>query len=90
MNKLLAKYLTIVFVIATFMGSLHHHNDFKTHTDCQVCTVQQNITDIDTPSDVSYITLFSLQSESTLILLTTLQTEECYSSFSARAPPLYT
>ncbi len=89
-NKLLSQYLTIVFVIATFMGSLHHHNDFKIHTDCQVCTLQHNVTDIDTPSDVNYVALFSIKSESTLLPLTDLQTQQTCTTFSARAPPIYT
>ena len=71
------------------MGSMHHHNDMQSHSDCQICTIQNNVTDIDTPSDVNYLVLFSTISEATLSSLENLQTEKKHFTFSARAPPLF-
>ena len=88
-QKLLVKYISIIFVIATFMGSFHHHDDLQEHSNCQICIVSHNVADIDTPTDVSYLTLFSNPSEATLSSLESLQTQHNQLFFSARAPPLF-
>ena len=89
-QKLIIKYISIIFVIATFMGSLHHHNDMQEYNDCQICTVQNNISDIDTPLDVNYLTIFSVACEATVANLENLQTKKQHLTFSARAPPSLT
>jgi len=88
-EKLIVRYISIIFIIATFMGSLHHHDDLRTHSDCQICSIQHNVADIDTPIDVSYLTLFSATSEATFVSLENLQTKKQQLTFSARAPPLF-
>jgi len=88
-QKLIIKYISIIFAFATFMGTFHHHNDLKKHNDCQICTIQNSIADMDTPMDVTYLTLLSLISESTITTLENLQTQKDYRTFSARAPPFY-
>ena len=87
-QKLIVKYISIIVILSSFMGSFHHHNDLKQHNDCKICTLQHNINDIDTPVDVSYLTLFSLRSEATVTELQSLHTQKYLSTFSARAPPL--
>ena len=89
-QKLIVKYISIIFIVATFMGSMHHHNDMQEHSDCQICTIQHNVEDIDTPTDVSYLTLFAIISEATLSSLQKLLTHKKHLCFSARAPPLFT
>jgi len=89
-HKLLINYISIIFVIATFVSSLHHHHgDIQEHNDCQICTVQHNITDIDTPTNVSYLILFSISSEATLNSLKELFVQANNFTFSARAPPSF-
>jgi len=88
-KKLLRKYISIIFIFATLLGIFHNHNDLKEHNDCKVCTVQHNMTDIDTPVDVCYITLFSTISEATIVALTKLQTQKKHFTFGARAPPFF-
>jgi len=88
-QKLLVKYISIIFVIATFMGSMHHHNDLKVHSDCQICSISHNVSDIDTPTEVSYFSLLSNVSETILGSLKNLQTEHIELSFHSRAPPLF-
>ena len=83
------KYISIIVMLASFMGSFHHHNDLKQHNDCKICTIQHNVTDIDIPVDVSYLTLFSIQAEATIARLTNLQPQATHFTFSARAPPLF-
>jgi hypothetical protein len=85
----MVRYISIIFAIATLMGSMHHHDDMRTHTDCKVCMVQQNIVDIDTPIEIDYLTLFSRVSESTLVNLQILHIQKVNLAFSARAPPFY-
>jgi len=88
-QKILIKYISIIFVISTFMSSFHHHNDLQEHNNCQICIVQSNIADIDTPTDVTYLTLFSTPSEATLVNLQNLQTQKQHLTSTARAPPLF-
>jgi len=88
-KKLIIKYISIIFVIATFVGSLHQHNDFQEHNDCQICTISHNVSDINTPTDINYLTLFTVLSEATLANLPNLQIEKHFFTFSARAPPVF-
>ena len=88
-QKLLLRYISIIVILASFMGSIHHHNDLKQHNDCKICTIQHNVSDIDTPIDVNYLTLLSIVSEATLSTLSSFQLEKQDFSFSARAPPLF-
>jgi len=88
-DKLIVKFINIIFVLATFLSALHHHNDLQEHNDCQVCIISYNITDIDTPVDVYYITLFSTISEATIATLEKLQTQKKHFTFGARAPPFF-
>jgi len=88
-QKLIVKYISIIFVIATFMSGLHHHNDLQKHSDCQICTIQNSLTDIDTPSNVNYVTSLFIESQETLTDLKNFQLAQKHLTFSARAPPLF-
>jgi len=83
----LKKYLSIVFVLATFMGVLHHHHDLKPHNDCQICTIQSNLESADTPTETLYISEIDLYSESILTPLCAFIDTQTYSTLNARAPP---
>jgi len=87
--KLLHKYLGILFIVAMSMGVFHHHNDLKQHNDCPICTISHNLTDIDTPTEVSYLTTLALQSESIIVRLTDLHQKALTSTLKSRAPPLF-
>jgi len=86
-RKLVVQYISIIFIIATFMGSLHHHNDMQEHNDCKVCTIQHNIVDIDTPVTVNYVQLFTIASATPLINLQNSLEKNLNFSLNARAPP---
>jgi len=89
-HKFLIKYISFIFVIAAFVSSLHHHDgNIGEHNDCQICIVQHNIIDIDTPIKISYLTLFSITSEATLASLKELYTQKSRFTFGARAPPSF-
>jgi len=86
----LRKYFAVVFVVATLLGSMHHHNDLKQHNDCQICTIASSIADADTPVDFVYLTLLSLQSEATLTQLPEFTQQHVALQFHSRAPPQIT
>lgn len=87
MYKWLKKYLSIVFVIVTFMGVFHHHKDFQTHENCQICTIQSNLANADTPPIVVYVQSLDIKSQSTISAIFTLNINKLFSTLNARAPP---
>ena len=84
---LLSKYISIIFVLATFMGSVHHHNDLKSHSDCQICTIQNTIADSDTPVETTYLQELSLQSEAVTTRLDSFEYKQVAATLHSRAPP---
>ena len=88
-RRFFRKYLSIVFILATFLGVLHHHNDLKQHSDCKICTLQSSIAHADTPVDVVYLTKLDIYAESILIKLTNLHSKELTNLLYARAPPSF-
>lgn len=85
--KVTKKYFSIIFIVATLLGVLHHHNDLRVHNDCQICILQSNITNGDTPQDVVYITPLEHFSEQILSKPKKLHVKTFYSNISSRAPP---
>ena len=81
------KYIALIFVLATFMGVLHHHDDFKVHNDCQICTIQSSIADADTPVEVLYFTQLNIASKSTVKIPKTRHSKTLTNPLKARAPP---
>lgn len=87
--KLLKKYFSIIFVLATFMGVFHHHEDHKQHNDCQVCTIQSNIANADTPTDIDYLSNIELFSEVVITKLPNIHESQEFILLKARAPPFF-
>ena len=83
------KYLSIIFLVATFMGVFHHHDDFQQHSDCQMCIIQASIANADTPSDVLYISKLELLSEVTKGNLPQFFLKEHNAPLRARSPPIF-
>lgn len=69
------------------MGVFHHHEDLKQHNDCQICTIQTNIANADTPEDAVYLQQISTLSESIIADLSTLNIASIKLTRNARAPP---
>jgi len=88
-NRFCRKYLSIIFIVATLMGVLHHHDDLKQHSDCQICTVQSSIANADTPVDIVYFTKLDIFTESIVTALINLHTQAQRNSLNARAPPSF-
>jgi len=86
-NRFFKKYLSIIFIIATFMGVFHHHNDLKQHNDCKICTVQSSLAHADTPVEAHYLTSLELINESVVTALISLHVTKIDNQLKARAPP---
>jgi len=86
-NRFFKKYLSIIFIVATFMGVFHHHNDLKQHNDCKICMVQSSLTHVDTPVDAHYLTDLEIFTESILTPLVSLHVKQVDNFIQARAPP---
>ncbi len=87
-KRWIKKYFSIVFVLAMFVGVLHHHDTLQVHNDCQICVIQSNIVDIDTPIQSTYLTDIELKSYSPLTEFKNLQNYKKYQKLQARAPPV--
>ncbi len=83
------KYFAIIFLLASFATSMHHHDDLLQHDDCQVCVVQSNIFNADLPSDVTYVSQIDIQSEEIIAQLTSLYLDIYSKQYHSRAPPLF-
>ncbi len=88
-RRFLRKYLSIVFMLATLLGAMHHHNDLKQHNDCQICTIQSNIVNADTPVDVVYLTQLDIYAESIVAEFENLHAQKFTIHFFSRAPPFF-
>ncbi|SFV52837.1 hypothetical protein MNB_SM-6-346 [hydrothermal vent metagenome] len=88
-KKWLRKYFSIVFVFAMLLGSMHHHNDLKQHNDCQICTIQSNLSHADTPVDTLYIQDIILQAQTPITALSNLIASAAQIRLTARAPPQF-
>jgi hypothetical protein len=87
LQRILKKYIAIVFVAATFMSVFHHHDDLKIHTDCQLCMIQNLMTNSDTPSETNYFTHLDIPSEAIVEKLENLHAKLTKNTLQARAPP---
>jgi len=83
----LKKYLSILFLLATLLGEMHHHNDLKQHNDCKICAIQASMANADTPVDVVYVTKIDIFHEAISKQLTNLHALKLTNPLNARAPP---
>lgn len=84
---LLKRYFYIAFIVATFLGTFHQHNDFLQHSDCQVCSIESNIADGDTPVQTIYFTKLDIPLEAILLEPSNLHPNQQANLLNARAPP---
>jgi len=83
----LRKYLSIIFLVATLFGEMHHHNDLKQHNDCKICIIHASMAHVDTPVDVLYVTQLDIFHEAIVKQLTNLHSLKLTNPLNARAPP---
>ena len=88
-KALISKFISIIFVFATLMASTHHHDDFKSHADCQICTIETTLSLADTPVDVFYLGELYIINEAVVGFLDDIVIQKEHYNFSARAPPFF-
>ena len=81
------RYLGIVFIVATLMGSFHHHNDLKQHNNCPICIINANLFSGDETPKVTYLQDIEFISEAITKALKTLHDIKLVKSLKARSPP---
>jgi len=86
-SSFVRKYLSIIFLVATLFGSMHHHNDLKQHSDCKICTIQSSMANADTPVDVVYVSQLDIFHEAIVKQLTNLYALKLTNPLNTRAPP---
>ena len=86
-SSFVRKYLSIIFLMATLLSGMHHHNDLKQHSDCQICTIQSSMANADTPVDVVYVSQLDIFHEAIVTQLENLTTKKYFNPLNARAPP---
>jgi len=79
--------LSALFIVATLLGAMHHHKDFKSHNDCQICTLQFNLSSGDIPTEPVYFQELSNYSEEIISRAQSLHVSSLISNLNARAPP---
>ncbi len=81
------KYLSIVFLLAIFTASFHHHDDVSKHNSCQICTIISSINNADIPTEVIYFTQLSLLHEVITTYVPSFHLSLTNTTFHSRAPP---
>jgi len=82
------KYISIIFILATFIGVFHNHNSLQQHNDCQICVIQSSIANADTPSETFYLTKLELFADAIESNLPQFFLKYHSSQLHARAPPI--
>lgn len=85
----LKKYFAIVFLFATLLGGMHHHNDLKQHNDCKICVIQSTMLDADTPAIVHYIDEIALYAQTPVTFFANFILDTHTTTLKARAPPQF-
>ncbi len=83
---MMKRLLSVLFLTATLLGTLHYHKDLVSHHDCPVCTLQSNLSSGDTPSS------YTLKHSPALFIQPPIYLEHLKQSnkpltISTRAPP---
>ncbi|WP_297483572.1 hypothetical protein [Sulfurimonas sp.] len=86
-HSFLRKYFSIIFLVATLLGSMHHHNDLKQHNDCKICIIHASMANADTPVDIIYVSQLDIFHEAIIKQLVSFHSTEFINPLNARAPP---
>jgi len=81
------KYLSTIFLFSILLGSMHHHNDLKLHSDCKVCVVHSHLLTADVPSETLYLTQLDLFNDSFLLPYSIYNQRKIHTTLHSRAPP---
>ena len=87
MRRWIRKYFAFLFAFSILLGALHHHNDLKQHSECQICQINTNLSVGDTPSASSKAWLLEARGETPQTNLVSQTAKRFASSYKTRAPP---
>jgi len=82
------KLLASLFLVATFLGAFHHHDDTGLHQDCPIHILEASIASGDIPliSLLEKIEVIYQVSQEAIVLHTDTS---AYFAYFGRAPPYY-
>ncbi len=86
--RLFRKYLVFLFMLASLLGALHHHDDLNAHPDCQICVIKANLAGADLPAPVSAPDLLFAAYEAVAGIPQELPLPGVPLPIDARAPPI--
>ena len=87
--KVLKKYFSVILFLSLLLSVTHHHNDLKQHNDCKICTLQSNISNVDTPLEVNYLSDIDIIFEKILFISIFIYIEKFKNNLHQRAPPFF-
>ena len=85
----LRRYFSILYLLATLLGVLHHHDDLKQHSDCKICLVKSTLSHADTPDTTPVLAPVDLLSAPVPDTLSVAVIARIPASLQARAPPKF-
>ncbi|MBN2816879.1 MAG: hypothetical protein JXQ67_09360 [Campylobacterales bacterium] len=81
------KYFSVLFLLATLLGTLHHHHDTAKHDDCKVCTIASELSHADIPVETVYLSSLENYSQKILLAPKKFISLQRNTKLTARAPP---
>ncbi|WP_153015094.1 hypothetical protein [Sulfurovum riftiae] len=85
-SRFIKKFLASLFLAATFLGAVHHHDDTGIHHDCPIYILNAGIVSPDLPRDTL---LGEIETVYRVLLLPVPSYAEkrVYTTYFGRAPP---
>lgn len=87
-SRFIKKFLAVLFLTATFLGAVHHHEDTGIHHDCPIHILNAALVSPDLPRESI---LDEIKTVYQIVLLSALEhsAKTVYFSYFGRAPPLF-
>ena len=86
----LRKYFIVIFAVATLLGVLHHHDDFKQHSNCQLCLLKSNLSHADASAGAHTLPNLDFVKERIVCILPDPLIFSSKNTIQVRAPPYST
>ena len=87
-NSYIKKLLASLFLVATFLGAFHHHNDTGVHQDCPIHILEASIVSGDIPL-LSLIEKIDIRYQAPLEAVAIHTDTSVHFGYFGRAPPCF-
>jgi hypothetical protein len=87
-NSYIKKLLASLFLVATFLGAFHHHNDTGVHQDCPIHILEASIVSGDIPL-LSLIEKIDIRYQAPLEAVAIHTDTSVHFGYFGRAPPYF-